>query len=114
MVVLDTNVILRYLTQDNPDRSRRAFALIQQLEAGERTATLPEAVLVETVQVLSSKRLYNVSREEIRTRLGVVLRLRGVKLPQKRTYLRALDLCVEYARLSFVDALCVADAARTG
>src|SRR2546428_215942 len=34
MAVLDTNVILRYLTQENPDHSRRAFALIQQLVAG--------------------------------------------------------------------------------
>ena len=68
---------------------------------------------METVQVLSSRRLYNVSREEIRTRLGAVLRVRGLNLPNKRTYLRALDLYVEYARLSFVDALCVAHAQRT-
>ena len=105
MATLDTNVLIRYLTQDNPEHARRALALLQQIEAGTRSATIPEGVLVETVQVLSSRRLYNVSREEIRARLGTILRLRGLKLENKRTYLRALDLYVEYSRLSFVDAL---------
>jgi predicted nucleic acid-binding protein len=112
MAVLDTNVLIRYLTQDDPEQAQRAYNLLKQIETGARTATLPEGVLVETVQVLSSKRLYNVGREEIRTRLGTVLRLRGVKLPGKRTYLRAFDVYVDHPALSFVDALCVAHAER--
>jgi predicted nucleic acid-binding protein len=113
MAVLDTNVLIRYLTQDNPDHAQRALALLQPLEDGSRTALLPEGVLVETVQVLSSSRLYNISREEIRTRLGTIVRLRGLRMANKRTYLRAFDLYVDYPRLSYVDALCVAYARRT-
>jgi predicted nucleic acid-binding protein len=112
MAVLDTNVLLRYLTQDEPDQSQHALDLLRKLESGERTAALPQAVLVETVQVLSSPRLYAVSRQVIGTRLAEVLRLRGVRLPGKRTYLQALDLYVQYGRLSFVDALLAAHAQR--
>lgn len=113
MVVIDTNVIIRYLTQDDPEQARRAFALLERIEDGQLTALLPEGVLVEAVQVLSARRLYNVSREVIRLRLGALLRLSHIRLPNKRTCLRAFDLYAEYPRLSFVDALCVAHAQRT-
>jgi predicted nucleic acid-binding protein len=52
---LDTNVVIRYLTQDNPDQTARATRFLQQLETGERQVITCEAVLVEIVQVLSSK-----------------------------------------------------------
>jgi predicted nucleic acid-binding protein len=112
MATLDTNVIIRYLTQDDPDQAQRALGLLEQIESRALTALLPEGVLVEAVQVLSSKRLYDVSRDVIRARLGAVLRLPRLQMPNKRTYLRALDLYVDYPRLSFVDALCAAHAQR--
>jgi predicted nucleic acid-binding protein len=112
VAVLDTNILLRYLTEDEPEQSPRAIALLEQLEAGQRHAFLPEGVLVEAVQVLSSRRLYAVGRETIRRRIGAVVRLRGIRMPQKQTYLRALDFYVEFTRLSFVDALLAAYAGR--
>ena len=112
MAVLDTNIFIRYLSLDNADQAERAFALLQELEAGNRTALLPERVLVEIVQVLSSKRLYNLGREEIRGRLSPIIRLPAVKLANKRSYLHAFDLYVDYSRLSFVDALCIAHTQR--
>jgi predicted nucleic acid-binding protein len=110
--LLDANVILRYVTQDNADQSWRAHALFQQLEAGGLSLTTTESVLVEVVQVLSSRALYNLSRDEVRTHLSAVLALRGLKLPYKRVYLRALEVYVAYPRLDFVDALNVAHAER--
>jgi predicted nucleic-acid-binding protein len=64
-------------------------------------------VLVEVVQVLSSKVLYPLPRTQVRSHLLTVLRLRGLKLPGKRQYRRALDLYVE-RNVDFVDALIVA------
>jgi len=112
MAVLDTNVIIRYLTQDDPNLGKQALAIFDQVESGSLTITLLEGVLVETVQVLSSRSLYNVSREAIRARLTLIIRLPHVDLPNKRTYLEAFDLYVDHPRLSFVDALCVAYAQR--
>ena len=68
MPILDTNVLLRYLTEDNPEQAQRALTVLEQVEAGSLRVVLPEGVLVETVQVLSSRRLYDVPREIIRTR----------------------------------------------
>jgi predicted nucleic acid-binding protein len=104
---LDTNVILRYLTQDEPAQAARARRFFQQVTSGACTAITSEAVIVEAVYVLSSRTLYHLPRAEIRTHLRRVLGLRGLKLPHKRTYLRALDLYAATA-LDFTDALIVA------
>jgi predicted nucleic acid-binding protein len=108
MAVLDTNVLLRYLLNDDPEHSPRAVAFLKEVESGRRTVMVPEGVLVEVVQVLSSRRSYNVDRETIMNRLTAVLILPHVQIPNKQTYLRALSLFVDYSRLSFVDALCAA------
>jgi uncharacterized protein len=107
MAVLDTNVFIRYITDDNADHAPRAYALLQQIERGERTALLPEGVFVEIVQVLEST-TYQMDRESIRLRLGAVLAMPGIELPNKRIHVEALDLFIDYSRLSIVDALCVA------
>ena len=113
MAILDTNVLIRYLTQDDPEQSQRAFSLLREIESGRKSATLLESVLVETIQVLSFRRSYNLDRETIRTRLLAVLRLPQLHMANKRTYYQALDLYAGYSRLSFVDALCVAHAQRS-
>jgi predicted nucleic acid-binding protein len=59
---LDTNILIRHLAADHPTHSPRAQALFQDLCAGAQTARLTEAVLVETVQVLSSRALYHLRR----------------------------------------------------
>ena len=105
MTPIDTNVIVRFLTNDDPVLSPRAYALFRNLETGDASASLTEAVLVECVQVLSSKNLYHQPRADIARHLGNIIRLQGVKLPRKRRYLRALELYVTYPSLSFVDAL---------
>lgn len=108
---LDTNIIIRYLTQDNPEHARRAYSLLQQVETGDLIVTTSEAVIVEVVYVLSSKVLYNFPRPDIQVHLSTVIALRGLKLPHKRTYLRALDIYAS-TNLDFVDALNVAHMVR--
>jgi predicted nucleic acid-binding protein len=111
---LDTNIIVRYLTQPQAgsDLAARAYAFLQELESGAATARLTEGVLVESVQVLSSRHLYDRPRPEIRARLTAVINLRGIELPNKRLYVRALDIYAAMPALDFVDALLVAYAER--
>lgn len=110
---LDTNVFIRHITQDDPQMAQRSRALFKQLEAGHATATTCEGVIVEAVQVLSSRSLYNLPRPQIRQHLANLLSLKGLCLPRKRVYLRALDLYAT-SSLDFVDALLVAHMERDG
>jgi predicted nucleic acid-binding protein len=109
---LDTNVILRYLTQDNPDQSQRARKLFEQAERGEITLITTEAVVAETVYVLSSKALYNLPRADIRRHVGNILSIKGLKILHKASYLRALEIYAS-TNLDFVDALILAHMERT-
>jgi predicted nucleic-acid-binding protein len=112
MTILDTNIIVRHLTKDNPPQHTRADAFFRELALGSVSARLPEGVLVECVQVLESKTLYNTPRTQIQTWLSTLLRYRSLRTTHKRVYLRALELYATFARLSFVDSLCVAYAER--
>jgi predicted nucleic-acid-binding protein len=106
---LDTNIIIRFVTNDNPDQSTRAAAFLQRVETGQEVVALAEGTLVECVQVLSSSQLYNLPRADIAETLSDLISMRGLRLTPKRTYLRALDLYAA-TRVDFVDALLVAKA----
>ena len=108
MEFLDTNLIIRFITRDHPEHSPRARLLFSQLEAGTATVTTCEGFVIEAVQVLSSRILYHLPREEIRDKLGVILDLRSVRLANKRLYHRALEVYAVQPALDFVDALAIA------
>lgn len=107
MHFIDTNIFIRYLTKDDPDKAQACFELFQQAAANRTELTTTEAVITEVVYVLSSKKTYGLARADIRARLYPLLSTAGLQLPQRRTYLRALDLYTLYS-IDFEDALIVA------
>jgi predicted nucleic acid-binding protein len=112
MRYLDTNVILRYLTRDDPVKAQACYEFFQRVKAGEEVVITCEAVIAEVVYVLASTRQYQLSRDDIRARLVPILSLKGLHLPLQRVYLQALDVYVENPRLDFEDALLVAHMAK--
>lgn len=114
MKFLDTNIFIRYLTQDDPGKSAACFALFKDIREDKVEATTCEAVISEVVYVLASRISYNLPRADIQARLTPALGLRSLKLPHRSVYLRALDLYVTNPALDFEDALCVAHMERAG
>lgn len=115
MRFLDANVILRYLTRDDEAKAQACYALFQRVKQGEEDLFTCEAIVTEVVYVLSSPRApYRLSHEEVRGRLLPILTLRGLRLPQKRIYLRALDLYASSPFLDFEDSLAIAHMERRG
>ncbi len=55
MPFVDTNIFLRYLTRDDPDKAQACFELFKRAEANQITLTATETVIAEVVYVLSSK-----------------------------------------------------------
>jgi predicted nucleic acid-binding protein len=98
---LDTNVLLRYLTRDDEEKAQRALALLTRVERGEEKLVTSAMVIFETVFTL--QHTYKVPRERIRASMGDIIAFPGLSLPDKRLYLRALELYAT-TRLSFADA----------
>ena len=111
MQFIDSNVFLRFLTKDDPVKAERAKALLQQAERGEAELLTNETVIAELVFVLSSPRLYKLSRETVRTVLLPIISLKGLKLQNRSVFVRALDLYATTA-MDFDDALAVAQMER--
>ncbi len=115
MRFLDTNVILRYLTRDDEAKAQACYQLFQRVKQGREELFTCEAIVTEVAYVLSSHRgPYRLDHEEIRAKLLPILILRGLKLSQKRIYLRALDLYAASPFLDFEDALAAAHMEQRG
>ena len=71
MIALDTNVLVRFLVDDDKAQSARAARLIQRAIARDEPLFLSDIVVCETVWVLSS--VYRVARAEIGDVLGQLL-----------------------------------------
>ena len=104
---IDTDVIIRLLTKDDPEKQAAAAALFEQIEAGQLTVVAPDTVLADAVYVLSSPNLYHLPRSEVRDLLTPLLRLPGFKIRNRRAVLRALEIYAS-ANIDFGDALIVA------
>jgi predicted nucleic-acid-binding protein len=87
--ILDTNVLVRFLLDDDAMQSPRARALMSRLELGSANALLQESVLAETVWVLEKG--YDVPRPEIARLLSAIVQLRGVRCGRRRVVLEALN-----------------------
>lgn len=102
---LDTNVLLRHLTQDHPEQSPRATAYLARIEQGEIRVRTADSVIFETVFTL--QRQYGHPRQAIRDSLLPLLELPGIVLPGKRRLRKVFDLYVDL-NLPFADAYHVA------
>ena len=101
MTALDTNVIVRFVTGDDPAQSPRARDLIQ---AG--PVWVSKTVLLETQWVLCS--VYALARPQIARTLRAFLGLPQVTVEDETAVARALDAYA--AGLDFADALHLASA----
>jgi len=99
--LLNTNLLLRHLTQDHSDLSPRATALIRHIEAGDLEVRTTDTVVFETVYTL--QRFYRVPRAQVRAIVMPILDLRGIRLTGKHRYRRTFDLYVTITALSFAD-----------
>ena len=103
-IFFDTNIIIRFLTGDDLRKQAAAAALFsERIEKKEVTLYAPDSVICDAVFVLSSPKNYNKSREEIRELLFPLVSLENLKIANRRTLLRALDIYATHL-VDFSDA----------
>lgn len=107
-IFIDTNVFLRYLTNDNAMQSPKALTVMEKLLTGEMEATTCEAIIAEICFVLASKKHYGLSHSEISKMVSSLLAFPGIKIPRKDIYLTALELFGTHADLDIEDCILAA------
>jgi len=89
MIGLDTNVLVRYITQDDAAQSKKANSLIEALSP-DNPGYISVIVLVELIWVL--KGAYEASREQLLQVVETLLRNRELIIEQSDTVWQALRM----------------------
>mgnify|MGYP001603748608 FL=1 len=105
--IIDTNLIIRYLVNDQPAHYKIARDFFDQVRLGKIKAILEQAVFTETVFVLS--KVYEVPKEKISEALTGLLEYKGVYNHEKEVLLEALSIYAQ-ANLHIVDCIIIAKA----
>lgn len=105
---VDTNILVRIMTNDVPHLAEQAFDEIQRARSGELLVT--DEVLDELFTLLERNALYKLPRQSI-----VKLAEGIIKTPQfelSAASLDAFDLYAKHPKLDFVDCLLAAKAGK--
>jgi predicted nucleic-acid-binding protein len=111
MTGLDTNVLVRYLAQDDPAQSARATRLIEKELSDREPGFIGLVVLVETCWVL--RRLYGATAAELRETVRDLLDTRQFVIEQRTVVLRAVARLADSAG-DIADALIAEGAVEAG
>jgi predicted nucleic-acid-binding protein len=111
MIGLDTNVVVRYLTQDDPVQSSKATKLIERGLTEEDPGFVSVAAMAETAWVL--ERIYGLTAEEMAAVIERMLEVDVLVVENEQEIFTAM-IAVKEGRGSFADALIGALGARVG
>ncbi|MCD6490073.1 MAG: PIN domain-containing protein [Thermodesulfobacterium sp.] len=99
-IIIDANVILRYLLKDNKKFYKEAEALFDDVFSGKKKIWIMHSVIAEVVYVLL--KLYSVPRKEIAEVLTELVKIKGVNVQDKEILLDAFKI-FKNRNLDFVD-----------
>lgn len=101
MIGLDTNVLVRYIMQDDPKQSPKATALIESLTP-DSPGFITLVSVVELYWVLTS--CYDLSGHQVKQALEVLLRTKQIIVDRADQVLRALRV-FDHGKADFADCL---------
>ena len=105
MALLDTNVLIRFLTSDKTKKFRGVYTLFESLEQGDLRVELKLIVLFQVVFVLRS--FYSVPREDVATAMLGILQYKGIIIKEKKVVRRMIELWHD-SKLDIVDCYLIA------
>lgn len=110
MTGLDTNVLVRYLVQDDPVQSPKASACIESFTA-ERRGYISLTALIELAWVLTS--CYAMDKDGLLNVLDTLLRTRSLAVEQANAVWGAVNL-FRTSRADFEDCLILCSCSAAG
>ncbi len=100
-VVIDTNLLVRYLTDDEPQKAKAVDALLNSAGKGEIKILIPSIVIAELVWVLES--FYKMTADDITGLVEAILNTPGVDTQDKSVIKASLKL-YRSKKIDLIDA----------
>lgn len=111
MIGLDTNILVRYLAQDDAIQSAKATEIIERRLTEETPGFISAVVMVETVWVLD--RAYGLGSDEIAAVIERTLQIDVFVVENEKEVFTAM-IALKQRKGSFADAIILALGARAG
>jgi len=102
MHFIDTNIFLRFLTKDDPQKAEACRSLLNQASEGKIKLYTNDIVFAELIWVLQSPKIYNLSPSEISELIISLAMIRGLNFPTKKYIPAMMELFVS-ADIDFID-----------
>lgn len=91
--VIDANIVLRFLTNDEPEMAQDCEMLLQRVEENKEQVYMPDIILADIVWTL--EKFYKLSKPKICALLLPIIGLKGLRCNSKSSIRQAFDLYVE-------------------
>lgn len=102
MNLVDANIVIRYLTRDDPGKAEKCRALLEKTIAGQGPALfMSDLAVAEIVWVLES--IYKLSKSEIRDNVETVLSAPNIEFQNKEFLSESVVLYAAH-NVDFIDA----------
>jgi predicted nucleic-acid-binding protein len=111
MIGLDTNILIRYLTQDDRAQSAKAREILEHRLTRNNPGFVSVVVMVETAWVLD--RAYGLTAQEVATAIERLLQVEVLAIENEQEVFTAM-VALKQGRASFADALIAGRGARAG
>jgi len=111
MIGLDTNILVRYLAQDDPVQSPKAVELIERRLTADNPGFISVVAMAETAWVL--ERAYGLADTEIAAAIESALQVETLMVENEQEVFTAM-IALKDGRGSFADALIGALGAKAG
>jgi predicted nucleic-acid-binding protein len=111
MIGLDTNILVRYLAQDDPIQAAKANDIIGRRLTEENPGFVSTVAMVETVWVLN--RAYGLKNSEIAAAVERILQIDVLVVENEQEIFTAM-ITLKQGKGSFADAMIAALGARAG
>lgn len=100
-IFADTNLFLRYLTNDIPAQADAVEKLLRQAASGKVTLVVNVMVIAEIVWILEGH--YGVSRAEVKEKILAIINTPGLEVQEASEILQAI-IWYEEKNVDFIDA----------
>lgn len=103
--LIDTNIIVRYLVEDNKNKKyRKIFELFERIEAKEEIVFIDIVVILETYFVLT--KVYKIPVPKVIESLKDIISFSGVEMDNKNIVISALNRIL-HKKTDFADAFLI-------
>jgi predicted nucleic acid-binding protein len=101
MRFVDTNIFLRFLLNDDPQKADACEELFRKAIAGKESLLTSDMVVAEIIWVLES--YYELEKQDIREKLEKILNTQNLHCPNRGIIINALSLYVE-KNIDYIDS----------